>query len=88
MPASVLLLVLDKKQETWKTILVDKQNFTINLITELLTYVVSSLQRVAYWVKALQLNQKVLCLKPINLLPGLVTRPFHKVPGDPQAKNW
>ena len=43
-------------------ILVNQQNFTTNLITELLTYIVSGLPRVALWAKALQLNQKVLCL--------------------------
>ena len=49
-----------KTQKTRKTILVDKQNFTINLITELLTYVVSGPQRMTQWAKALQFNQKVL----------------------------
>ena len=43
-------------------ILINQQNFTTNLITELLAYIVSGLQRVTLWAKALQLNQKVLCL--------------------------
>ena len=50
-------------------ILVNQQNITTNLITELLkhiiellTYVVSDLQRMASWAKVLKLNQKVLCL--------------------------
>ena len=45
MPVPVLFLVLEKKtQKTWKMILVDQQNFAINLTTELLTYIVSGLQ--------------------------------------------
>ena len=65
MPVPVLLLVLEKNpQKNWKTILVDQQNFTNNLTTELLTSIVSGLQRVAYWAKVLQLNQKVLYFNP------------------------
>ena len=63
MPLPVRLLVLrinHRKPE--KMILVNQQNFTTNLITELLTYMVSGLQRMALWAKALKLNQKVLCL--------------------------
>ena len=46
MQVQVLFLVLEEKTESLKNDLVDKQNFTINLIAELLTYVVSGLQRV------------------------------------------
>ena len=47
MPVPVFLLVLEKNPENLKNDLVDKQSFNINLITELLTYVVSGLQKVA-----------------------------------------
>ena len=69
-------------------ILVDQQNFTINLTTELLTYIVSGLQTVAWWAKALQLNQKVLCLNSTpTALPGLATERFDNALGEPQVKT-
>ena len=43
----ILLLVKKNPQKTWKMILVNQQNFTTNLITELLRYKVSGLWRVA-----------------------------------------
>ena len=73
-------------------ILVNQQNFTTNLITELLThitelltYMASGLQEMAVWAKALKLNQKVLC--PLSALPGLGTQPFHNAPGEHQVQN-
>ena len=73
-------------------ILVNQQNFTTNLITELLThitellsYMVSGLEKMVLWAKTLKLNQKVLC--PFSALPGLGTQPFHNAPGDPQVQN-
>ena len=41
-------------------ILVYQQIFIANLITELLTYIISGLQRMAWKVETMQLNEKVL----------------------------
>ena len=47
MPVPVPLLVFFEKSENLKNDLVDQQNFIAYLMTKLLTYILSGLQRVA-----------------------------------------